>query len=75
MSVRQDQISSDLSSDYEKLNTKKEVLVKRSSLPLSCPIDDSAIWCSHPRVSLAIELAGDEGVRCPYCGTVYRLQD
>lgn len=75
MSTTQNQSSNDLSSDYEKLNTKKEVFVKRSNLPLHCPVDESAIWCSHPRVFLAIESAGEEGIRCPYCGTLYQLQD
>lgn len=65
----------DVSFDYEAMNTIKEVLVKRSQLPLSCPMDTAAVWCSHPRVSLPLEAAGKEGLRCSYCGTLYRLQD
>ncbi len=61
--------------DHEAMNTAKEVVVKRSQLPLSCPMDSAAVWCSHPKVSLPIENAGKEGLQCPYCGTLYRLQD
>lgn len=61
--------------DYKKLNTLKEVVVQQSDLPLHCPMDASATWCSHPRVSLPIEDAKNQQVRCPYCGTDYRLED
>lgn len=61
--------------DYDALNTTKEVLVKRSQLPLTCPMDESAVWCSHPKVSLPIESVSKKKIRCPYCGTLYRLQD
>ena len=37
-----------------------------------CPNPKMPLWSGHPRVFLDI---GTEGVaRCPYCGTVYRLQ-
>ena len=61
--------------DYQRLNTTREVVVKRQDLPLHCPTDATALWCSHPRVSLAIEGAEDKTARCPYCGTLYRLMD
>ena len=61
--------------DHGAMNTTKEVWVKQNQLPLSCPMDASAIWCSHPKVSLPIESAGKEGVTCPYCGPLYRLQN
>lgn len=61
--------------DYNKLNTTKEVVVRRIDLPLHCPMDESAIWCAHPRVFLAIEDAPNHEIRCPYCGTLYRLED
>lgn len=61
--------------DYQRLNTTREVVVKRADLPLHCPMDATALWCSHPRVSLAIEGAEDKTARCPYCGTLYRLID
>ncbi len=61
--------------DFKKLNTLKEVVVHKKDLPLHCPVDESAIWCSHPRVFLAIEEATHKEIRCPYCGTLYRLED
>ncbi|MFZ4076395.1 MAG: zinc-finger domain-containing protein [Legionellaceae bacterium] len=53
--------------------TQKDVLVRRSELPLSCPRDDQALWNAHPKVYLPIEVTGVEA--CPYCGTSYILQD
>lgn len=61
--------------DLDKLNTVKEVRIQRSDLPLHCPTDESAIWCAHPRVFLAIEDTKNHEIRCPYCGTLYRLDD
>jgi len=31
------------------------------------------LWNGHPRVFLDVARTGE--ARCPYCGTVYRLQD
>lgn len=59
----------------KQLNIKKEVTVTLADLPLHCPTNDSAGWCSHPRVFLAIEISKTKSSRCPYCGTVYRLID
>ena len=42
-------------------------------LPLSCPRPDSSLWNMHPRVFLDIKSQGS--VRCPYCGSLYRLKD
>ena len=61
--------------DYASLSSSREVVVKRQALPLHCPTEDSALWCGHPRVFLAIEASADNTVRCPYCGTLYRLLD
>lgn len=61
--------------DYKRLGETREVVVKREDLPLHCPVDESALWCSHPRVFLAIEGSTDKTARCPYCGTLYRLID
>lgn len=62
-------------SDYQRLNEEREQVIKRSDLPLHCPIDDDALWCAHPRVFLPIEDSADKVSRCPYCGTLYRLLD
>ncbi len=61
--------------DFKKLNTLKEVVILQKDLPLHCPTDDSAIWCAHPRVFLAIEDSKNSEIRCPYCGTLYRLEN
>lgn len=60
--------------DYKKLNLTNEVTISKSDLPLHCPTNVSALWCAHPKVYLAIENAKDGSARCPYCGTLYRLQ-
>ncbi len=49
------------------------VEITRKDLPLHCPMPGMSLWNSHPRVFLPIEASGEE--RCPYCGTVYVLQD
>jgi len=49
---------------------KIEVLVQ--DLPLHCPTDATALWCSHPRVFLDVTATGE--VLCPYCGTTYQLK-
>ena len=65
----------DREADYKKLNITNEVTISRSDLPLHCPTNVSALWCAHPKVYLAIEKTKDGTARCPYCGTLYRLQD
>ena len=67
--------NADKEADYKKLNITNEVIISRSDLPLHCPTNVSALWCAHPMVYLAIEHSKDGSVRCPYCGTLYRLQD
>ena len=51
---------------------QKFVEITAADLPLHCPLPSQEIWNTHPRVFLAIEELGE--VRCPYCGTLYRLQ-
>lgn len=69
------QQNSDREADYKKLNITNEVTISRSDLPLHCPTNVSALWCAHPKVYLAIENSKDGSARCPYCGTLYHLQD
>jgi uncharacterized Zn-finger protein len=53
-------------------NDNREFEVSAKDLPLHCPTDEVALWCSHPRVFLDF---GDSGkAMCPYCGTKYRLK-
>ncbi len=47
--------------------------ITRKDLPLSCPLPSASQWNAHPRVYLKLD---DEGsATCPYCSTVYILQD
>lgn len=39
---------------------------------VACPNPKMALWSAHPRVFIDVATTG-EG-RCPYCGTVYRLE-
>ncbi len=45
--------------------------ISKSDLPLHCPMPESSLWNSHPRVFLPIEETGE--AKCPYCGTEYVL--
>jgi len=48
------------------------ILVKPQDLPVYCPNPAMPLWSSHPRVYLELDENGE--VRCPYCGTLYRLE-
>ena len=50
----------------------REIEVSAHDLPLHCPTEAVALWCSHPRVFLDVSVSG--AVSCPYCGTTYRLK-
>lgn len=50
----------------------KEIEVTAKDLPLHCPTDAVALWCSHPRVFLDIAATGHAA--CPYCGIQYKLK-
>lgn len=54
-------------------NAQHRYGVRRSDLPLSCPMPGMYLWNSHPRVYLAIEESGE--AMCPYCGAQYFLED
>jgi uncharacterized Zn-finger protein len=48
------------------------VEVEGKDLPVHCPNPKMPVWSSHPRVFLDIVHTGE--VKCPYCGTLYRLR-
>lgn len=52
-------------------NAQKTYKVTRADLPLSCPMPDMMLWCSHPKVYLPIEATGK--AKCPYCGADFLL--
>lgn len=54
-------------------NAENSYEVKRSDLPLSCPMPGMYLWNSHPKVYLPIESEGAS--KCPYCGARYTLVD
>lgn len=54
-------------------NAKSEYKVTKADLPLHCPMPNTSLWDSHPRVFLPIEETGK--AKCPYCGADFILQD
>ena len=52
-------------------NAENRYTVKRSDLPLSCPMPGMYLWNSHPKVYLPVEKEGTS--KCPYCGALYTL--
>ena len=54
-------------------NAQHRYGVRRSDLPLSCPMPGMYLWNSHPKVFLPIEETGE--AKCPYCGAQYVLSD
>ncbi len=55
-------------------NAQQRYEVRRSDLPLSCPLPSMALWNSHPRVYLPIETEGGQSL-CPYCSATFVLID
>ena len=51
------------------------VKIRPRQLPLHCPMPNSSLWDSHPRVFLPLADAPDGQIRCPYCGTLYVLDN
>ncbi len=45
--------------------------VTASDLPLYCPMPNTPLWNSHPRVVVPVAKLGE--ARCPYCGTLYKF--
>jgi uncharacterized Zn-finger protein len=54
-------------------NAEKVYRVTRKDLPLHCPMPESYLWNSHPKVYLPIEETGE--AKCPYCSASYELVD
>lgn len=54
-------------------NAERQYRVTRDDLPLHCPMPDSYLWNSHPKVYLPIEATGE--AKCPYCSASYVLVD
>jgi len=54
-------------------NARQRYDVTRADLPLHCPMPNTTLWNSHPRVFLPIEKTGH--AKCPYCGAEFTLVD
>lgn len=59
--------------NLEQANAERTYRVRREDLPLHCPMPDSYLWNSHPKVYLPIEQTGE--AKCPYCSASYELID
>ena len=53
-------------------NAQTSYAVRRTDLPLSCPMPGMYLWNSHPKVYLPVQETGE--AVCPYCGAEYRLE-
>jgi uncharacterized Zn-finger protein len=49
----------------------QHITVTASDLPLHCPMPSMKLWNNHPRVFIDVATTGE--AKCPYCGTVYKL--
>jgi uncharacterized Zn-finger protein len=62
-------------SNQQKLpNAQRKVVVAAKDLPIHCPLPDSSLWNSHPRVYIPLEAAENKRTLCPYCGTEFVLE-
>lgn len=59
-------------SAYSTPNAKNAIEVKRSDLPIHCPMEGSSLWNSHPKVYIPVEENGGEA-KCPYCSAIFKL--
>ncbi|MHB1543347.1 MAG: zinc-finger domain-containing protein [Gammaproteobacteria bacterium] len=62
-----------MSSPAREANALRVYHVTARDLPISCPADDSPLWCSHPRVFLPLEDCRE--TTCPYCSAHYIRDD
>ena len=62
-----------LQENPEQANARDHYTVTRDQLPLSCPLPAMALWNSHPRVYLPVEVTGI--AKCPYCGATFTLAE
>jgi len=50
-------------------NDKRYYEVTEADLPLRCPLPNTSLWNSHPRVFLTVKETGK--AKCPYCGAEF----
>ncbi|MDP2788191.1 MAG: zinc-finger domain-containing protein [Pseudomonadota bacterium] len=55
------------------IHSQHVIEVTEADLPLHCPLPADSLWSGHPRVFIPVREKGE--ACCPYCGTLYKLQD
>jgi uncharacterized Zn-finger protein len=55
-------------------NAQRSVLIAPKDLPVHCPLPNSSLWNSHPRVYIPLQETASGRVLCPYCGTEFILE-
>jgi len=51
---------------------QRHIEITAEALPLHCPMPNTPLWNSHPRVFIPVGKLGE--ARCPYCSTLYKLK-
>jgi uncharacterized Zn-finger protein len=54
-------------------DSQRVIFVKKADLPLHCPTTTDSTWNMHPRVYIPLEQSQKGEALCPYCGTLYKL--
>jgi len=62
-----------MSTEKNKKSTNT-IIVNKDNLPLSCPREDY-LKLSHPKIFLPIEKEKSKTIKCPYCSTIYQLDE
>ena len=57
-----------------KKNSSNTIIINKSELPLSCP-RENYLKLSHPKIFLPIEKEINKTIKCPYCSTIYELDE
>jgi uncharacterized Zn-finger protein len=57
----------------ESAGGQRAVPVRPTDLPLHCPSGTASRWNMHPRVYIPVEQSQNGEALCPYCGTLYKL--
>jgi|TARA_B100001059_G_scaffold153228_1_gene152864 uncharacterized Zn-finger protein len=57
-----------------KKNSSNTIIINKSELPLSCP-RENYLKLSHPKIFLPIEKETNKTIKCPYCSTIYELDE
>ena len=57
----------------QKTTMQRQIKVKKSDLPFSCPPPNAPKWNMHPRVFIPLSPSKPQH-SCPYCGATYVLE-